>query len=211
MALTNMVLEWGSYYIPIKATNMTQEVRSKDKTYEDVCVKDGTPKRDMLMWCPKCNATTETVRNWLKEDVGTKDIWDYEQVSYTQAIANMPRLDKWVVIEENTKAKLSAKDKMTMVKKNPKLSDLLKELATTRTVLKCLFVARSRGVVREAYLLPSGLMMTTSPTTVVKEEFKEKFGVVSIIKEMVAEVGSVAQEIPKEEVKEAVEGEKPSA
>lgn len=206
-----MVLEWGNFYIPIKLENLTQEVKSKDKTYEDVCVKDGTPKREMVMWCPKCQATTETVRKWLKEDVGTKDIWDFEQVSYQQAIADIPRFDKWIVVEENAKMKLSAKDKMTMAKKSSKLSELFGELAMTRTVLKCLYVARSRGVIREAYILPSGLMMTTSPTTIVKEEFKAQFGVVSIIKEMVAEVEGVSDKIPKAEVKEAVEGEKPSA
>jgi len=201
--MSQIILDWKNYYIPIKATKMTQKLTPKEKTYEDVCVACGTPKREMLNYCPKCEGTTETVRKWLKEDSGSKDIWDYEQVSYAEAIRNLPRLDSWIVVEAHPKPKLTAKTKMTMAKKNTKIAELFDELQRSRSVLKCLYVAKSRGVVREAYILPSGIMMTTSPDVVVKEQYKDKIGVVSVIRDMVAEVKSEIEQVGVEAVAEA--------
>jgi hypothetical protein len=197
---SSLMLEYGNYYIPIKLTKLTKEVQSPP-SYEDRCVVCATPKREMSDYCPKCSKTTELVRVWLKEDTGSRDMWDFKEQGFQEAIKNLPRVDSWYVIEKHPKPKLTARDKMAMAQKSSDLTALFAELAESRSVLKCLFVFRSRGLLREAYILPSGYVLATSPKVQIKDEFaltEKTEQVLESVREMTLSVG------------EKVEAEKPT-
>ena len=158
--MVGFIIEFEEYRLPI-TLEQTVEEKEDVKHFFYGC-SDCSSKIERKPFCPVCNKDTSTSKifpDGKPDDVGTRDMWDYERVDLSDV--ELERVSSWRYIytskaKDNKKMKAS---EIAKLKKNGKTDislgttkDLYMDLGTNQQAIKCNVVFQGR--INEAWIMP---------------------------------------------------------
>jgi len=157
--MANFTIEMEDYYLPIQTEKSTKERANVVHRYYG-CVECDTPT-EKKNFCPKCEKEVGTHLVGEKEEVGSRDMWDYRRVPMTNV--DIQRVYSWDNIKSGNitkKPKASEiakhKEQMSKIGKSKTLKDLYVDLIIHREVLECNVVFNGRQ--NKAWIMPYPFM-----------------------------------------------------
>lgn len=179
----NFVIELEDYHIPIQTEKSTREKANVSHRYFG-CSECDTPT-EKKNFCPKCSKEVGIHLVGEKEDVGSRDMWDYKRVPTSNI--DIQRVYAWDNIKSNlVKKKLKASEIAKQKENSKTLKELYMDLLINRQVLECNVVFNGRK--NTAWIMPypflnrqknlvlaiaNGNLEVIEPTEMFEEVFEE--------------------------------------